>query len=159
MKKLLLIRHAKATHDNGYIDFERPLKKSGIQDATVMAQRLHAKNIIPKLIISSPALRTIATADIFAQHLSVAAPVINEHIYDASEITLLHIIDQFPDQHEFVALVGHNPGIAEMLYYFTGKAKDVKPGAVALIHFEIDTWKEVSMNNGELMHYDEPALH
>ena len=159
MKKLLLIRHAKATHDNGYIDFERPLKKSGIQDATVMAQRLHAKNIIPKLIISSPALRTIATADIFAQHLLVAAPVINEHIYDASEITLLHIIDQFPDQHEFVALVGHNPGIAEMLYYFTGKAKDVKPGAVALIHFEIDTWKEVSMNNGELMHYDEPALH
>lgn len=156
MKKLLLIRHAKATHEGGYIDFERPLKKSGIQDATIMAQRLHAENIIPKLIISSPSLRTIATADIFSQHLSVTAPVTNEHIYDASEVTLLHIIDQFPDQYEFIALVGHNPGIAEMLYYFTGKAKEVKPGAVALIGFEAVSWKEVSMNSGELLYFDEP---
>jgi len=156
MKKLLLVRHAKATHDNGYIDFERPLKKSGIQDATVMAQRLLAENIIPKLIVSSPSLRTISTADIFSQHLAVAAPITNDRIYEASEITLLHIIDQFPDEHEFIALVGHNPGIAEMLYYFTGKAKDVKPGAVALIGFEIDSWKEVSMNNGELLYYSEP---
>ena len=156
MKKLLLIRHAKATHEGGYIDFERPLKKSWIQDATTMALRLHAENIIPKLIISSPALRTIATADIFSQHLSVAAPVTNAHIYDASELTLLHIIDQFPDEQEFIALVGHNPGIAEMLYYFTGKAKDVKPGAVALVAFEIEEWKEVSMNSGELLYFDEP---
>ena len=156
MKKLLLIRHAKATHDSGYIDFERPLKKSGIQDATTMAQRLHAENIIPKLIISSPSLRTIATADIFSQHLSIAAPLTNDRIYDASEVTLLHIIDRFPDEQEFIALVGHNPGIAEMLYYFTGKVKDVRPGAVALIAFEIDAWKEVSMNSGELLYYDEP---
>src|ERR1700744_3786973 len=156
MKKLLLTAHANAPHTGGYIDFKRRLKKPGRQNARTLAQRLHAENIIPKLIVSSPSLRTIATADIFSQHLSVAAPVTNEHIYDASEVTLLHIIDQFPDEHEFIALVGHNPGIAEMLYYFTGKAKDVKPGAVALIGFEIDTWKEVSMNNGELLYYDEP---
>lgn len=156
MKKLLLIRHAKATHENGMSDFERPLKQSGMQDATVMAQRLHAHGIIPQLIITSPALRTITTAHIFSQHLAVPAVQPNEHIYEASEIALLHIITQLPPQHDFIALVGHNPGISQVLYYLTGKVKDVITCAVAFIEFDINEWKEVSMECGNLLYYDEP---
>jgi phosphohistidine phosphatase len=40
MKKLLLIRHAKAEKDALGKDFDRPLKYIGIQDAAFMAERL-----------------------------------------------------------------------------------------------------------------------
>src|ERR1700712_4364099 len=119
MKKLLLIRHANAAHENNYLDFERPLQQSGLHDAAVMAQRLQAQNIIPQAIISSPALRTITTANVFSEHLSLPAPQPNEHIYEATDATLLHIIDQLPNQHDFIALVGHNPGISHVLYNLT----------------------------------------
>ena len=156
MKKLLLIRHANAAHESIYLDFERPLKQSGIQDAEVMAQRLQAQNIIPQAIISSPALRTITTANVFSEQLSLPAPQANEHIYEASDTTLLNIIDQLPDAHDFIALVGHNPGISHVLYNLTGKVKDVKPGGIAFINFEIDEWKQIVGNCGDLLYYDEP---
>lgn len=156
MKKLLLIRHAKATHENNYIDFERPLKQSGIKDAALMAKRLQAQNIIPQAIISSPALRTITTANVLSEHLCLPAPQPNEHIYEATDTTLLNIIDQFPDSQDFIALVGHNPGISHILYNLTGKIKDVKPGGIAFINFDIEEWKDVGMNNGNLLYYDEP---
>ena len=156
MKKLLLIRHAKAAHENGMSDFERPLKTSGVQDAMMMAQRLHSHHIIPQHIVASPALRTISTANIFAEHLGTYAIETDEQIYEAKEGTLFKIITRFPDEHDFVALVGHNPDISQTLHYLTRKVKDVVPCAVAFIDCEVDSWAEISHGNGNLLFYDEP---
>ena len=136
MKKLLLVRHAKAVHDASYDDFERPLKHSGLQDAALMAERVKNASIVPQLLITSPALRTQATADIFSEHLSIAKPLENKNIYEAGQNTLLDIINAFEDKLDFVGLVGHNPGISQVLHYFTGKMQEIPPGAVALISFE-----------------------
>jgi phosphohistidine phosphatase len=68
MKKLLLIRHAKATHDIGYADFERPLKPSGMEDAELMAFIVKKNGTVPQIIITSPALRTQSTADILQNY-------------------------------------------------------------------------------------------
>ncbi len=97
MKKLLLIRHAKATHDTGYEDFERPLKKSGLADAAMIAARLKADGIIPQLIVTSPALRAQSTANVMAGHLSLAQPQTEMKIYDASQAALLAVVDALPD--------------------------------------------------------------
>jgi phosphohistidine phosphatase len=156
MKKLLLIRHAKAANINGIDDFERPLKQSGMEDATIMAQRLHEKGIIPQRIIASPAIRTLTTANIFSEHLAIHSVETDKKIYEASEGMLLQIINQLPDEHDFIALVGHNPGMSELLAYLTGKIKDVSTCAVALIDFEADKWSEISLNNGKIIYYDEP---
>jgi phosphohistidine phosphatase len=155
MKKLLLIRHAKATHDTDYSDFERPLKKSGIKDAEMMALRIKSQSFTPQIIFSSPSLRTKATADIFAEHLSVRKIQSDKAIYEASEEDLLDIINDFPDQYDFIALVGHNPAISQMLYHLTGQIKDVPPCAVAVIDFDFDKWELISRNTGNLVHYDE----
>src|SRR6218665_2464727 len=119
MKKLLLIRHSKATHEPGYEDFERPLTHSGVRDAGIMAARVDALSLRPQRIISSPALRTISTADIFSQHLNLTEPKTDKNIYEATEQTLLKIICGFDDKYAFVALVGHNPGITQILYTLT----------------------------------------
>lgn len=156
MKKLLLIRHAKAVHDTDYRDFERPLKHSGIRDATLMAERLNSEGIIPQLLITSPSVRTAATADIIAEHLELPKPTDDASIYDAGQQTLLDAINSFPNAHDFIGLVGHNPGISQLLNYYTGNLREVSPGAAALITFEVDEWKQVTFDSGKLTWFSSP---
>jgi len=88
MKKLLLVRHAKAEKDTGGKDFDRPLKYIGMQDAGFMADRLKEKLMVPEYIVTSPALRARTTAEIFADHLGLPVPATNKSIFEASEKTL-----------------------------------------------------------------------
>jgi phosphohistidine phosphatase len=156
MKKLLLIRHAKAEKDTAGKDINRPLKYIGIQDAAFMAERIKEKSIIPQLIITSPALRTKTTAEIFADHLLLSDPQINKDIYEASQQTWLKVINQLPDQYDFIAIVGHNPGVSQILYYLTGEINEVHTSTVALIDFETDDWASVSGETGKLAYYSSP---
>jgi phosphohistidine phosphatase len=156
MKKLLLIRHAKATHETGYVDFERPLKQSGMQDALFMANVLQKRSMIPEIIVTSPALRTLSTAQIFAEHLRLPAADTDQKIYEASEQTLVKVINNLPNEHDFIGLVGHNPGISQILHYLTGQFRDVPTCAMALISFDNDNWRSISSEDGHLSFYDSP---
>jgi phosphohistidine phosphatase len=159
MKKLLLVRHAKAVHDISYKDFERPLKNSGIQDAILMSERLNSESISPQFLITSPSIRTQATADIIAEHLELPKPKENAKIYDASQKALSIIINELPDDYNFIGLVGHNPGINQLLGYYTGDSREISPGAIALITFEIDKWEEISHDSGKLVWFSSPKDH
>lgn len=156
MKKLLLIRHAKATHETGYVDFERPLQERGLQDAAIMAGRLKEKNIIPQILVASPALRTLATANVFSQHLAIPQPQTNKDIYEATTSELIKVINALPDEHDFIGLVGHNPGMSDLLYYLTGQLQDVPTCAMMLIEFDTDSWMEIIEDAGKLVYYDYP---
>ncbi|MEO8884500.1 MAG: histidine phosphatase family protein [Mucilaginibacter sp.] len=156
MKKLLLIRHAKATHEADFKDFERPLLDRGLHDAANMATRLKETGDIPQILISSPALRTLATANIFSQHLNLSQAQINMDIYEASEKILVNVINSLPNEHDFIGIVGHNPGISELLYYLAGQILEVPTCAVMLITFDTDNWAEVSFGTGHLVYYDYP---
>ena len=156
MKKLLLVRHAKAEKDTSVKDIERPLKYIGIQDASFMAEKLKDGSRIPQIIITSPALRTKTTAEIFADHLLLPVPEIKKAIYEASQQTLLHVINQLHSKYNFVALVGHNPGIAQILYYLTGEEREVHTSTVAEIDFDTDDWASVSGDSGKLVYYSWP---
>ena len=156
MKRLLLIRHAKATHQTGFKDFERPLQESGLQDAAIMAARLKEKGFIPEILISSPALRTLSTANVFSQHLGIPQATTIDDIYEAHTPTLARIINGFPVEHDFIALVGHNPGISNLLYYLTGQIQDVPTCAMMLIELESTDWASISSDAGKLVYYDYP---
>jgi len=158
MKKLLLIRHAKAEKDTGIKDIDRPLKYTGIQDARFMADRLKDSSVVPQYIITSPSLRTRTTADIFADQLGLPDPVIDRAIYEASQNTLLDVINKLPNKYDFVALVGHNPGIAYILQYLTRQIKDVHTSTVAVIEFDTKDWAHVSGDTGKLAYFSGPSL-
>jgi phosphohistidine phosphatase len=156
MKKLLLIRHAKAEKETSAKDFDRPLKYIGIQDAAFMAERLKDNKIIPEYIVTSPALRTKTTAEIFADQFSLPEPTLEKGIYEGSEKTLLRIINKLPNKHNFIALVGHNPGIAYILHNLTGQVRDVHTSTVAVIEFDTNDWAEISSGTGKLSYYSSP---
>jgi phosphohistidine phosphatase len=159
MKKLVIIRHAKATHETGYIDFERPLTPNGMHDAAIMAGRLKENGQVPQMLVSSPALRTISTANIFSQHLNIPAAEEIKGIYEADVDDLVEIVSELPDNIDCIGLVGHNPGLGQLLYYFSGAAQDVPTCAVAVIEFDTSVWASLKANSGKLIYYDYPKNH
>lgn len=153
----MIVRHAKSDWDDHNLsDFDRTLSHRGEKDAPEMAKRLLKKDIIPEYIVSSPALRAKTTAKIFAKTLDLAKPEYNESIYEADYSTLLSVVNGLPDDYDFVAIFGHNPGLSQLLYGLTHKMHDMQTCAVAVISFDFDSWKMVSGDTGTLKYYDYP---
>ena len=158
MKKLLLIRHAKAASYDGK-DFKRPLSEKGVHDAHAMATELKKLQLVPGFILTSPAHRAKATAEILSEVLAVGAKGNNDFIYEANTHTLLNIVAHLPDEHNFVALVGHNPGLSQLLYELTGEVLDMPTMAAVLIGFDFDEWDMVSSDTGKVAWYGSPKNH
>ena len=124
-----------------------------------MAERLQKKHLIPQVLVSSPALRALATADSFSEYLSLSKPKQDKKIYEASRIELLDVINGFDDRYDFIGLAGHNPTIEQMAQYLTGRIVDFPTCAVALIAFEFDSWQQVGAGTGDVTWYDSPKEH
>lgn len=156
MKKLLLVRHAKASHETNTSDFARPLKQSGEKDALELAKRLKAADLIPQQVYSSHALRAKTTAGIITHYLGLPEATYNEAIYEACDPTLLKIINMLPDEHDFIALTGHNPAFSNVTTYLTGKYCSLPTCGAVLINFETDSWREVSAETGQISWQNQP---
>lgn len=114
MKQLCIIRHAKTeVQQQGQLDFDRKLAKRAYDDAPEMAHLLKEKKISPDLILSSPAMRAISTAHIFAEKLHYPEHKIEQNslIYNAPVGTLLRVVQGISDEYKTVFLIGHNPGM------------------------------------------------
>ena len=159
-KKLLLIRHAKSDWSTpNCSDFNRPLNERGKENAYKMANRLKLKGITPTLIISSPALRAVSTANLIVKEWDISEKVIklNKSIYEASCDRLLKIINNFENENDFVTLFGHNNGITDLAVYLTdADIFNIPTCGMVMISFPFEDWKMVSKNTGEVEFYDYP---
>ncbi|MVN22296.1 SixA phosphatase family protein [Mucilaginibacter arboris] len=154
MKKLILIRHAEAESIlESLTDFDRPLTSKGKQDAAQMAAFLLNSGNLPQITITSPAVRALATAHIFTATLGLDDAVINAKIYEANVDALLQLLNRLEDQYETACLVGHNPGISNLLYFLTGKITTIPTAAWAEVELEADRWAEVSSGTGKMLQY------
>ncbi|WP_113653706.1 SixA phosphatase family protein [Pedobacter namyangjuensis] len=159
MKELIIIRHAKSDWGNSSLkDFDRPLNKRGMTNAPEMANRLVKQNIIPDLIVSSPALRAITTAKHFAQAWQIADKEIKlePNIYEASRQTLFDIINDFDDRYSRIAVFGHNPGLTDLLNYLNGHVYEMPTCGVCYLQFPIDNWSMLSHGTGKALLFDYP---
>src|SRR4051812_43304302 len=129
MKRLYLLRHAKSSWENSEIsDFNRPLNEKGYDDAENMSQQLHKMKIGFDIIVSSPAIRAISTAMIFARNLKYKPDeiLIKEQLYESGVNDYLKCISTFPGK-DSVLLVGHNNTISEVSKkLYGGLFKDLK---------------------------------
>lgn len=162
MRLLTLIRHAKSSWDYPELtDFERPINERGRRDAPRMAAYVRKLIGIPDRIVSSPALRAIATARIFADTLGIDANriLIEPRIYEASLDVLLSQIRLFDAADRHVMLFGHNPGLTDLAHSLARCSFDAMPTcAVAQIGFELKVWSEIGERSGQLQHYAYPKL-
>ncbi len=163
MKKIYLIRHAKASDaEFGINDFERALSKKGKNDATFIAKRLKHFGISPDLIISSPAKRAKTTAKIIAETLNYEKYSINfqESLYDSSCQTYRYLLDSVDDSIKSLFIVAHNPTITETGEILSGAILTNMPTcSIVCIEFDVRSLKDIKENSGKILFFDYPKKH
>ncbi|MCO4291409.1 histidine phosphatase family protein [Solitalea sp. MAHUQ-68] len=160
MKTLYLIRHAKSDKSISNVsDFDRPLNERGIKDAPSMGKILAKKITQPELIISSPALRAITTAKLFAEQLDYPEERIRlcNEIYEASVSTLLKLVNELGDETSIVIMFGHNPGLTDFFNYLTDNdLLNLPTCGIVKIDFDLESWTLISHGSGESTYIDYP---
>ncbi len=154
MKRLVLVRHAKAVQWGYEDDFNRDLTNRGRNDAEIVSRFLKEKGIIPDLMITSTARRALQTALLFAGTFSYPEEKIvkkEELFHGYSTEGFLDYIREIPDEMEVVYVFGHNPAIA---YYAINLCRnfthEVPTCSSIVIDFSADKWNEVETRSGAL---------
>ena len=153
----MLARHAKSSwNDASLSDFDRPLNKRGERDAPRMARRLSELQRHPDLVVSSPALRALTTAQHYAAALDLGPEAFREEagIYEASLQSLAYRVQELPDDHRHVLLVGHNPSFSALAHWLATCPFDQMPTcAIAVMELHVGSWSEVGPGCGRVVDY------
>jgi len=151
MKTLLLLRHAKSSWDDTSLpDFERPLNERGRRAAPLIGELLSKQNLRPELVICSPAKRTRETIALVLKAAGFETELrYDAGIYEASAEGLTEVISRIETDKNDVMLVGHNPGMENLLERLTGKDVRMPTAALARIILNCNTWNEAG-EKGEL---------
>lgn len=160
MKKLTLVRHAKSSWKHpGLSDYERPLNSRGREDAPMMGQHLAERGLEPDLLVSSPAVRAMATAEAIAEALEYPLEEILEdpQLYLAGTIDWLEVIWGFDDALDHVMCVGHNPGLTDLVNEISPLIVDNVPTCgVIELEFDTETWTQVGHIRAVRAEFDYP---
>jgi phosphohistidine phosphatase len=153
MKTLLILRHAKSSWKNSDLaDHDRPLNKRGKRDAPRMGELLVREALVPDLIICSSAKRAKKTTKLLAKESGYEGEIFFERdLYAAWPEAYINALCAVPDEYERVMIVGHNPGLEDLLALLTGEAERMPTAALADISLPIEHWEELSFEvEGEL---------
>ncbi len=154
MKTLLLLRHAKSSwKDTKRADHDRKLSARGKRDAPRVGKLLRKEKLVPSLIVSSTARRARKTAEKVAKASQCRRrPVLTDALYMAAPSEYLAELRQLPKNVRRVLVVGHNPGLEELLTQLTGSNEAMPTAALAVIELEIADWSHVtSRTRGRLV--------
>lgn len=154
MKTLFLLRHAKSSWKDGDLsDHDRPLNKRGKSDAPRMGELMVKEELHPDLIISSSAKRTRKTTELLVEKAGFDPEIMYERdLYAAWPDAYIETLNVLPDQYERVMVVGHNPGLEELLEILTDEFERMPTATLAVISLPIVSWRELSIETrGELV--------
>lgn len=153
-KQLLIIRHAKsAWPEDVSSDFDRPLEKRGETEADNLGHFLKKENILPDFVVCSAAKRTRKTWKIINKVLCLPEDKISltDQIYEASYKDIFKLTTELDNKHQLVAIVGHNPGVSDIINYFLGKPLiSLPPAGTVLLEFPFNDWKMLSSGTAEV---------
>jgi phosphohistidine phosphatase len=127
-RELLILRHAKSDWESGAAsDFDRPLAKRGRKDAPRVGEWLYREGMVPDLVISSPAERARQTALEVCKSMDYKQKKIvwDGDVYAAGVEELLRVLARAPSDAVTVMLVGHNPGLEDLLIFLGGDEVEV----------------------------------
>lgn len=159
MKKLIIIRHAKSSWDDPFLDdHQRPLAERGLRDSPRMGQRLKKENIFPDMMISSDAKRAKATALIIAEQLHFPKENIEftRKLYHASAYSILDLIKKTRDDIDTLFIFGHNPGFNDLINLLCGKIDNLPTCGQYAFTFDTNSWSQISKKNAQTWFVDYP---
>lgn len=164
MRELLLLRHGKSDWSNDGSDFDRPLNRRGQRDAARIGRWLADQRLLPDIVVSSPACRAAQTAKLVCTSAGIDAADIVwvERLYLASVGTLLDFVRAIPAERRRVLLIGHNPGLEDLVEHLSEAAerhrrhgKLLATASLAYLALNED-WSGVGLDSAELQRIVRP---
>ena len=152
MKTLFLLRHAKAENAAlGLTDLNRALNSRGRNEAQAIGTFLKKQNQKFDLVLCSTAVRARETTELVLAAAELAANVrYDQRIYEAGPRRLLEVISEIEEDLSVVLLVGHNPGMEELLQVLTDRVEQLATGTLAKIDLAAAEWSKAREGSGTL---------
>lgn len=153
-RRLVVLRHAKSAWPEGVPDHDRPLGPRGLRDAPAAGRALAAADCVPDLALCSTAERARATWELAAAQWDTPPPVRHDpRLYGADVPDLLDVVRDTPDEVATLLLVGHNPGLEELVLELAGEDLDdaldavrakFPTSAIAVLDWHGHSWKALT---------------
>ncbi|GIV27749.1 MAG: phosphohistidine phosphatase SixA [Bacteroidia bacterium] len=148
MKHLILVRHGKSDWGYEFLnDIDRPLNERGYRDAYYQSKWAKENLPTPQVFVSSPAIRAISTALIFARTLNYDEQniLIRHGIYDATTDDFLNNIHQLSENIQTAIFFGHNPTITNLFNLLSNDVfiDNIPTCGIVHLSFEVSEWKRI----------------
>jgi len=158
VRRLILIRHAKAVEEDVGGDHARALSERGLADAAALGQWLKVHELVPDVALCSTATRTRQTLAVLAKNIPT---ILSDKLYLASTNDMLATIQAMDDAVETLMVVAHNPGSHALLALLVGEcANDADADrmllkfptcACAVMELAAARWQDVVPEAGRLV--------
>ncbi len=162
MKRVVIVRHAKAVPYGYDDDYTRDLTDRGVTDANLVGKELKRMGVTPDIIVTSPASRALQTALIFAENLEYDKKEIVEfeNIYHGLTTSgFLELIKKLPENAQTAFFFGHNPSFQYFVNNLLEKFfEDMPTCSTIAIDFNVDSWKNVQARSGNKAFQLTPAM-
>lgn len=161
-RQLLLLRHAKAViGPPGMADFDRPLAERGQSAARRMGRYLMEQDLLPDLVLCSPAARTKSTWELASSQWPQPVPLhLVDALYDFGDGTaLLNVIREQGGGARRLLLVTHNPATQALALGLSGSgpkalrremAEKYPTAGLAILSFTTGDWGDTAEGAGRL---------
>jgi phosphohistidine phosphatase len=159
MKTLLLMRHAKSSWASaGVADHDRPLNERGEKASVRMGQLLRERNLRPDVLLLSTALRAMQTAERVAKAAGLDLPLrTRRDLYLAPPSAYIALAQTLPRDVECALVIGHNPGLEELVAGLAGRHERMPTAALAQASFDVATWADLTLDGAaETVHVFRP---
>ena len=149
-RTLILLRHGKSDWSRGEADLLRPLARRGRRQAREAGRWLAARIERVDLAVVSPAERARSTWTLASAELVAAPPPrFDEDVYAASGSELLGLVREFSDDMNTAVLVGHNPGLEDLVATLTGRRVPMPTSGLAVMAVR-GSWSTVGHSSTKL---------
>lgn len=118
-----------------------------------MGEWLRQEDELPDLILSSSAIRASRSAELFAEAGGYDGEIIvRRDLYAHHPEAYISVLNEVDDRYQRVMIVGHNPGLEELVELLTGDWERLPTAALALIELPIQYWSDLDEDvEGELL--------
>lgn len=155
-RRLVLLRHAKSAWPDGVPDVQRPLNERGRRDAPAAGQWLREHVGALGVVVCSPAQRTRETWALVAAELDDAPTVVvDERVYAAEPEELLDVVRDLPDTADTALLIGHNPGVVELVELLGGQEREMRTASIAVLSWD-GAWADAAADGARLDEHATP---
>ncbi|MEV1081402.1 histidine phosphatase family protein [Streptomyces sp. NPDC050211] len=125
LRRLVVLRHAKSAWPDGVADHARPLAPRGRRDAPAAGIALAEADCLPDLALCSTAVRARQTWELASAQWGTPPPVRHDpRLYAADVPDLLSVVHDVSAEVETLLLIGHNPGLEELVLALAGDSLD-----------------------------------